>query len=72
MYGYASVRQRQGGPQVADLFTQEELEAIKERASELASEYEDDASLRNALQLLGESANNVIPFLTPPRSAETD
>lgn len=46
---------------MAELFTQEELEAIQKRASELATEREDDASLRTALQLLGEAAANLIP-----------
>jgi hypothetical protein len=48
---------------VAELFTQEELEAIHARANELASQYEDDASLRTALQLLAEAAANVVPKL---------
>ena len=48
---------------MADLFTREELEQLQARASQLASEYEDDASLRAALQLLAEAAGNVVPKL---------
>ena len=49
---------------MADLFTQQELEEIQRRASQLASEREDDASLRTALQLLAEAAGNLIPKVT--------
>ena len=46
---------------MAELFTQEELQQIQDRAMELAHEQEQDASLRSALQLLGEAAGNLIP-----------
>ena len=46
---------------MADLFTRQELEQLQARASQLASEYEDDASLRAALQLLAKAAGNLIP-----------
>ncbi|MBA3365886.1 MAG: hypothetical protein H0U03_08895 [Actinobacteria bacterium] len=46
---------------MAELFTQEELESIQERANALATEQEGDAGLRAALQLLGEAAANLIP-----------
>ena len=46
---------------MADLFSTEELEQLQDRASALASQYEDDASLRTALQLLAEAAGNLIP-----------
>jgi hypothetical protein len=49
---------------VSDLFTSQELEELQERALRLASEYEADASLRAALQLLAESAGNLIPKVT--------
>ena len=49
---------------MSDLFTSRELEELQERALRLASEYEDDASLRAALQLLAESAGNLIPKVT--------
>ena len=49
---------------MAELFTQQELEEIQERAMQLASEREDDASLRTALQLFGEAAGNLIPKVT--------
>ncbi len=43
------------------MFTQAELEELQERATELAHEYESDAGLRAALQLLAEAAGNVVP-----------
>ncbi len=46
---------------MAERFTQEELQALHDRAMELAQEQEQDASLRTALQLLAESALNVAP-----------
>ena len=46
---------------MSDLFTSQELEELQERALRLASEHEADASLRAALQLLAESAGNLIP-----------
>ena len=49
---------------MADLFTEQELQQVHDRALELASQYEDDASLRAALQLLAESAANLIPKVT--------
>ena len=49
---------------MAELFSTDELEGIQQRALELASEYEDNASLRTALQLLGEAAGNLIPKIT--------
>ena len=48
-------------PRVAEPFTQDELQALQERAMELAQEQEQDASLRTALQLLGEAAGNLVP-----------
>jgi hypothetical protein len=48
-------------PAVAERFTQEELEALRDRAFSLAQEQEQDASLRAALQLLAEAAGNVAP-----------
>ena len=45
---------------MAELFTAEELEAIRDRAHELATD-EEDAGLRAALQLFGETADNLIP-----------
>jgi hypothetical protein len=45
---------------VAELFTEEELGEIRDRAHELARE-EEDPGLRAALQLLGEAAENLIP-----------
>ena len=49
---------------MAELFSERELEEIQRRATELASQYEDDASLRTALQLLAEAAGNLIPKVT--------
>lgn len=46
---------------MAELFSQAELEGLQERALALASEHEDNASLRTALQLLAEAAANLIP-----------
>ena len=46
---------------LAELFTREELEEIQQRALQLATEHEESAGLRAALQLLGEAAGNVIP-----------
>ena len=43
------------------LFTREEVEEIRDRAFALAAEYESDASLRAALQLFGEAADNLVP-----------
>jgi hypothetical protein len=48
---------------VAELFTHEELKELEKRAYELAQEYDDDPSLRQALQLLAEAAGNVQPRL---------
>ena len=56
---------------MADLFTSQELEQLQERASQLASEYEDDASLRAALQLLAEAAGNLIPKVTAAGADES-
>ena len=46
---------------MAEPFSQEELQQLQERAMELAHEQEQDASLRAALQLLGEAAGNLTP-----------
>jgi hypothetical protein len=46
---------------VAERFSQEELQELADRATELAHEQEQDASLRTALQLLSEAAANLIP-----------
>jgi hypothetical protein len=43
---------------VAELFTNEELAEIEQRAQQLAVEQE-DASMRTALQVLGEAAANL-------------
>ena len=51
---------------VAELFTAEELEELQQRAQDLAFEHESDASLRAALQLLGEAAGNLIPRVQNP------
>jgi hypothetical protein len=56
---------------VADLFTPQELEQLQERALRLASENEDDASLRTALQLLAEAAGNLIPKVTAAGADES-
>jgi hypothetical protein len=45
---------------VAEPFTEQELEDLRDRAHELARD-EDDPGLRSALQLLGETADNLIP-----------
>jgi hypothetical protein len=47
---------------MAELFTEEELKQIEDRAYELSQE-EDDPGLRDALQLLAEAARNVVPKL---------
>ncbi len=58
----ASRRDRSASvPRVAEPFSQEELQELQDRAMELAQEQEQDASLRTALQLLGEAAGNLIP-----------
>ena len=51
---------------MAELFTREELEELQQRAQELATEHESDASLRAALQLLGEAAGNLLPRVENP------
>jgi hypothetical protein len=51
---------------VAEMFTQAELQELQQRAQDLAQEYESDASLRAALQLLGEAAGNLIPRVEEP------
>ena len=48
---------------VAELFTQQELEELQRRASELATEHEADAALRVALQLFAETAGNLVPLV---------
>jgi hypothetical protein len=53
---------------VAEPFTPEELEALQQRANELALEQESDAGLRAALQLLAEAAGNLIPKVGEPGS----
>ncbi len=55
---------------MAELFSQEELEGIQQRATELASELEADASLRTALQLFAESAGNLIPKIPGADSSD--
>ncbi len=45
---------------MAEAFTEQELEELRDRAHELARD-EDDPGLRSALQLLSETANNLIP-----------
>ena len=56
---------------MAELFTQEELQEIQDRAMELAHEQEQDASLRAALQLLAEAAGNLVPKIpTAPAPPE--
>jgi hypothetical protein len=56
---------------VAELFRQDELESISERAMELAHEHESDAGLRAALQLLGEAAGNLANKLPPMEPVES-
>ena len=51
---------------VAEMFTQAELEELQQRAQDLSQEHESDASLRAALQLLGEAAGNLIPRVENP------
>jgi hypothetical protein len=46
---------------VAEPFSPEELQELHDRALELASEQESDASIRTALQLFAESAANLMP-----------
>ena len=50
------------------MFTQQELQELQQRAQDLAQEHESDASLRAALQLLGEAAGNLIPRVAEPSS----
>jgi len=50
---------------VAERFTSEELEELQQRATELALEQESDASMRTALQLLGEAAANLGAKIPP-------
>ncbi len=45
---------------MAELFTEEELGEIRDRAHELARD-EQDPGLRAALQLLEEAADNLVP-----------
>ena len=45
---------------MAEAFSEQELESLRDRAHELARD-EDDPGLRSALQLLGEAADNLIP-----------
>lgn len=54
---------------MAELFTAEELEAIRDRAHELATD-EEDAGLRAALQLFGEAAENLIPKVRAAGASE--
>jgi hypothetical protein len=46
---------------VAEPFSPDELQELHDRAMELASEQESDASVRTALQLFAESAANLMP-----------
>ena len=57
---------------MADLFSQQELEAIQQRASELATQHEADAGLRAALQLLAEAAGNLIPKIPAAEASSTN
>jgi hypothetical protein len=52
---------------MAEAFTEQELDELRERAHELARD-EDDPGLRTALQLLEEAADNLIPKV---RAAES-
>jgi hypothetical protein len=45
---------------MAEAFTVQELEELRDRAFALGSD-ESDASLRTALQLLGEAVDNLVP-----------
>ncbi len=45
---------------MAELFSEQELEEIRDRAHDLAAD-EEDAGLRASLQLLAEAADNLIP-----------
>ncbi len=45
---------------MAEAFTEQELEGLRDRAHELARD-EEDPGVRAALQLLGEAADNLIP-----------
>ena len=49
---------------MAELFTHQELEEIEQRSHALATE-QDDASLRTALQVLGEAAANLRAKVPP-------
>ncbi len=53
---------------MAELFTQQELEEIERRSQTLATE-QDDASLRTALQVLGEAAANLRAKVPPDTGA---
>jgi hypothetical protein len=52
---------------MAEAFTAEELERLRQRADELATDHETDAGLRAALQLFAEAAGNLAIKL-PSRS----
>ncbi len=52
---------------MAELFTQEELEELERRATELAHEHESDVTLRSGLQLLAEAAANLAPKVAHPQ-----
>ena len=55
---------------MAELFTREELEELERRARELAHDYDDEPSLRESLQLLAETAANLVPKLGMAKSSE--
>lgn len=55
---------------MAELFTEHELEEIRERAHELAVENEEDAGLRSALLLFSEAADNLIPKVRAAGAAD--
>ncbi|MDQ3993980.1 MAG: hypothetical protein M3265_04215 [Actinomycetota bacterium] len=54
---------------MAEDFSVEELEELRDRAHALANA-EQDASLRAALQLLGEAADNLVPKVQAADRAE--
>jgi hypothetical protein len=57
-----SLKDGDEGGHVAELFTEDELKEIEDRAYQLSRE-QDDPGLRDALQLLAEAARNVAPKL---------
>ena len=57
---------------MAERFTAEELEALHQRANELAVEQEVDASLRAALQAFAETAANLAVKVKGTKLLSTD